>query len=290
VGGADAAVEDREPVYSTHNELQPQASMRQTPAYMTEAERQSLDQNGYILLEDFMSADLLESVRRRVEELFAAEGDQAGSEFKQEPQSRRLANLVDKGEIFLQVIAASEVLERVKYVLGPDFKLSSLNVRSANPHSDWVQPLHADVGAIADQNGYWVANTVWMLDDFTAENGAIRIVPGSHRWGRLPQQALVNPSAAHPDEILLTGTAGTVVVMNAHLWHGGTANHTSAERRALHAFYTRRDKPQQQYQKRWLRPEVQQSLSPELRKLLALDDPLNDELTSKTTGQSGFLR
>jgi ectoine hydroxylase-related dioxygenase (phytanoyl-CoA dioxygenase family) len=257
---------------------------------MTNLEKQSLDDAGYLVLECFMSPDLLERVRERVEELFIEEGDQAGSEFKQETQSRRLANLVNKGEVFRQVIGIPEIVERVAYVLGPKFKLSSLNVRSVNPHSDWVQPLHADVGAIADDKGYWVCNTVWMLDDVTTENGAIRVVPGSHHWGRLPQQVFTDPSAPHPHEVLLTGKAGTVVIMNAHAWHGGTANRTAAHRRAMHAFYVRGDKPQQQYQKRLLRPEVQESLSPELRKLLALDDPLNDRLSSETTGQSGFLR
>ncbi len=257
---------------------------------MTELEKRTLDREGYLVLKDFMSPDLLESLRQRVEELFLEEGGRAGSEFKQEPHTRRLANLVDKGEIFERVIAMPEILERVRYVLGPEFKLSSLNVRSANPHCGWVQPLHADVGAIADQKGYWVCNTVWMLDDFTTENGAIRVIPGSHRWGKLPHQVLEDPAAAHPDEVLLTGSVGTVVVMNAHLWHGGTANHTGTHRRAMHAFYARWDKPQQQYQKKLLRTEVQQRLSPELRKLLALDDPLNDRLSSETTGLSGFLR
>ncbi len=61
-------------------------------------------------------------------------------------QSRRLANLVNQGEVFQRVIAIPEILEGVAYVLGSEFKLSSLNVRSANPPSDWVQPLHADIG------------------------------------------------------------------------------------------------------------------------------------------------
>ncbi len=257
---------------------------------VTEGEKEKLDREGFLVLENFMGAELLDRVRARVEELFLEEGSHAGSEFKQEPQSRRLANLVNKGQIFERVIAMPELLERVGHVLGPEFKLSSLNVRSADPHSDWVQPLHADMGAIPDEKGYWVTNTVWMLDDFTTENGAIRAVPGSHRWGKLPQQALANPSAPHPDEVLVTGKAGTVVVMNAHLWHGGTANRTSAHRRAMHAFYTRWDKPQQQYQKKLLRPEVQARLSPPIRKLLALDDPLNDRMCSESTGQSGFLR
>jgi hypothetical protein len=237
-----------------------------------------------------MGADLLAGLRQRVDELFAEEGDRAGSEFKQEPQSRRLANLANKGEVFTGMIGMPAILERVAYVIGPEFKLSSLNARSANPHSDWVQPLHADAGAIADDKGYWVCNTVWLLDDFTPQNGAIRMVPGSHRWGKLPQQVLPDPLAKQPNELLLTGKAGSVVVMNAHLWHGGTANHTPAHRRAVHVFYTRWDKPQQQYQKKLLSPAVQQGLTPQLRKLLALDDAENDRLSSQITGQSGFLR
>jgi ectoine hydroxylase-related dioxygenase (phytanoyl-CoA dioxygenase family) len=129
-----------------------------------------------------------------------------------------------------------------------------------------------------------------MLDDFTLENGATRLVPGSHKWGTRPQEVLADPAASHPDEILLTGRGGGVVVMNAHLWHGGTANRTAAPRLAMHAFYCRRDKPQQQYQKRLLRPEVQAGLSPALRELLALDDPLNDELSANVIVRSGFMK
>ena len=122
-----------------------------------------------------------------------------------------------------------------------------------------------------------------------AEELGNRMVPGSHRWGRLPQGALLDPMAPHPDEILLTGRAGSVVVMNAHMWHGGMGNRTARARTALHIFFCRRDKPQQQYQKGLLRPEVQAKLTPELRWLLALDDPLNDELAQSTIRRSGFL-
>ncbi|HZS08476.1 MAG TPA: phytanoyl-CoA dioxygenase family protein [Blastocatellia bacterium] len=249
-----------------------------------------LDAEGYLVLENFTPPETLMALRRRTDELLAQEGDHCGSEYKQEPQTRRLANLVDKGEIFTQVIALPEILACVGRVLGPQFKLSSLNFRSADPYSDWVQPLHCDVGAVPDEKGFWVCNVIWLLDDFTTENGAPRFVPGSHRSGKLPQEVLADPSAPHPDEVLLTGRAGTVMVMNTHLWHGATANRTGEPRRALHSFYCRWDKPQQQYQKQLLRPSVQQSLSPELRRLLALDDPLNDDLSSRLSGMSGFMK
>jgi len=197
---------------------------------------------------------------------------------------------VDKGEIFEWAVQIPEVLAATRHILGPRFKLSSLNVRSTNPRTEADQPLHVDMNAISDEQGYWVANTIFMLDDFTPENGATRIVPGSHGWRQRPQEVLEDAFAPHPQQILLTGRAGSAVVCNAHTWHGGTANRTDQPRRAMHGFYCRADKPQQQYQKRLLRPETQARLSPELRALLALDDPLNDELSAEVAVTSGFLK
>ncbi len=257
---------------------------------MTEQERRQLDEHGYLVLETGMDADLLKGLRTRILELFEEEGDRAGLEFKQEEHAHRLANLVDKGGVFARAIVLPPLLDCIRHVLGPEIKLSSLNARSADPGTDVGQPLHVDMSAIPDAKGYWVCNTVWMLDDFTPENGATRMVPGSHKWGTRPQDVLDDPLAPHPDEVLLTGTAGSIAVMNAHMWHGGTANRTAAPRLAMHAFYCRRDKPQQQYQKKLLRPEVQAGLSGEVRDILALDDPLNDELSASVTVRSGFLK
>jgi len=264
--------------------------MNSVKAALSVEEKDRLDHDGVLVLKNFVEPGKLAALRRRIAELFAELGGRAGYEFKQEPQTDRLANLVDYDEIFRWAIAEPKLLACVERVIGPDFKLGSLNARSARAHSDWVQPLHCDTGALPDEKGNSVCNIVWLLDDFTAENGATRYVPGTHRSGRLPQDVLPDPAAPHPEEALITGKAGDAVVMNAHLWHGGTANRTDRPRLAMHSFYCRRDLPQQQYQKKLLRPEVQQSLSPELRRLLALDDPLNDELSSRLSGQSGFLK
>ncbi len=256
---------------------------------LTETEKRRLDDDGYLVLDRFMDAGLLARLRERIAQLFDEEGAAAGSEFKQEPGCRRLANLVDKGDVFREVILLPRLMEHVRHVLGPAVKLSSLHARSALLNGG-AQPLHADMSAIADEHGWWVCNTVWMLDDYTMDNGAMRVVPGSHHRRRLPQQELADPLADHDDQVLVTGRAGTVVVVNAHTWHAGTANRTDRPRTAMHAFYCRRDKPQQQYQKRLLRPEVQQSLSPQLRELLALDDPLNDRLSAEQAVRSGFMK
>lgn len=257
---------------------------------VTPAQRRQLDELGYAVLPGYMSGALLREARARVEELFDEEGAAAGSEFRQEAGARRLANLMDKGEVFRRIAGDQGVLELVGHVLNAGFKLSSLNARSANPHNGAPQPLHADMGAVADERGYSVCNTVWMLDGFTADNGAIRVVPGSHLWGKLPHEAMSDPAGPHPGEVIVTAPEGTVVVMNAHCWHGGTQNRTGRPRRALHSFYARRDQPQQQYQKKLLRPATLAALDARMRLLLAVDDPLNDAVTAGREGRSGFLK
>src|ERR1700680_872114 len=155
-----------------------------------ERQKRELAETGFTVLEDYMGASMLEAMRARVDQLLAEEGVAAGSEFRTEENARRLANLVDKGEVFCEAIQRPEVLALVASVLGGDFKLSSLNVRSANPQSASVQPFHVDMGLLPDSKGNAVCNCVWMLDDFTAENGALRVIPGSHRWGRKPEDVV----------------------------------------------------------------------------------------------------
>ena len=257
---------------------------------MKTEQRDLLERQGYLVLERFISDDFLRELTDRTEALFESEGENAGSEFRQEPNARRLANLVAKGEVYERLVTNPEVLRYVGSVLGPRFKLSSLNARSANARSWSRQPLHVDMGLLPDDRGYAVCNTVWMLDEFTTENGALRVVPGSHRWGKRPQDALYDSESVHPEEILVTAPVGTVVIMNAHLWHGGTENRTATPRRALHGFYCRWDIPQQQYHKRLIPQEVQSGFAPEVRAILALDDPHNDEISSAMTRASGFLK
>lgn len=257
---------------------------------LTAEQCRQLTDDGYVVLRQFMDAKFLGQLRRATEAQYLTEGDQAGAEFKQEKGCRRLANLVDKGAAFQRVISEPRILNAVGQVLGSEFKLSSLNARSVNPQTDLTQPLHADMAAVADEQGFWVCNVIWMLDELTPDNGAPRIIPGSHGWRCLPQDKLSELTAPHPDEVLVTGLAGDVAVMNAHAWHGGLPNKTDHPRTALHAFYCRRDKPQQQYQKRMLRSIVQETLSDELRWLLALDDPDNDRISSDVAVRSGFMK
>lgn len=257
---------------------------------MSGDEARELDERGYTVLEGLISDAWLNEIRRRIEEVFEEEGENAGHKIRQEPHARRLTNLVDMGEVFERVAGNERVLELVEHVLGREYKLSSLNARSTNPYAPEGHPLHVGQGLLPDGHGNIVCNSLWMLDDFTSENGATRVTPASHRWGERPEEVMADTREPHPDEALITGKAGTVVVYNGHLWRGGTSNRTGRHQRAVHGSYVRRDYPQMEYQRRLLKQATQERLPPALRRLLALDDRLNDDLCSRVTGQSGLMK
>src|ERR1700683_3659981 len=175
---------------------------------MTAEQIRQLQVEGYLILPGVIAAAWLEALRAAAARQLELEGENAGAEFRKEENAQRLANLVDKGHVFQQVIVHSELLEAAQAVLGPDFKLGSLNYRAAEPLSDSAQPLHCDMGLLPDAKGNAVFNSIWLLDDFTPENGATRFVPGSHVSGKLPQQALSDPWSAHPEARVARGAGG----------------------------------------------------------------------------------
>jgi ectoine hydroxylase-related dioxygenase (phytanoyl-CoA dioxygenase family) len=229
---------------------------------LSDDERNHLDEDGFVVLPGLLEGDQVDALRQRYDDLVALEGEQAGGEFHQEAGTHRLANLVNKGAIFDALWTNPKQLAAIDHVLdGQEIKLSSLNGRTVLPGSGH-QGLHTDWARAVPPGAYEACNSMWMLDDFTAENGATRVVPGSHRWAKLPVEALADPAEAHPDQILVTGQAGSVVVFNAHLWHSGRNNGTDQPRHAVHAFFIRRDAKPQTVQRDYLRPETAGRLSP----------------------------
>ncbi|HZX01391.1 phytanoyl-CoA dioxygenase family protein [Kribbella sp.] len=227
---------------------------------LTTAEKEQLDRDGFLPLEGILSAEEVAAFNQRLAELTAAEGDRAGLEVHQEKGTDRLADLVNKDPMFEVCFSHPRVLAAMHHVLG-EFHLSSLNSRAALP-GQGHQALHADFGQPVEPGAYQVCNSIWLLDDFTPENGATRVVPGSHRRGTLPTDEMPDPAAPHPDQIQLTAPAGTVVIFNSHLWHGGTQNHTTTPRRAMHSYFTHRHLPQQLDQQTYLRVNTYNRLTP----------------------------
>jgi ectoine hydroxylase-related dioxygenase (phytanoyl-CoA dioxygenase family) len=251
---------------TTHTALQ---KLGVTDHTLTAQEKQFLDQNGYLTLPGILSASELDAIRNRLAELLDQEKENAGKEVHQETGTARLANLIDKGDVFRVFFTHPRVLAALAHVLSHDMKISSLNSRAALP-GQGLQGLHADWhhNRPIEPGQYQVCNSIWLIDDFTKDNGATRLVAGSHRSGKVPSQVMANPSDAHPDQELLIAPAGTVAVFNSHTWHGGTLNRTSAPRRAIHSYWTRRSQPQQLDQRKYLSAETIAGFSEPVRYLL----------------------
>lgn len=240
-------------------------------------EKTFLDTKGYLPLGPILSQEQLEAIRDRIHALMEEEGERAGAELLDSPHIRhpkeagadRLADLVNKDPLFDIFYTHPRVLAGVACVLDEDFKLSSLNYRAAKPGMG-LQKLHVDWHEPVEPGDYQVCNSIWLLDDFSAANGATRLVAGTHLGGKLPQEVLEDPEAPHPDEIVIEAPAGSVVIFNSHTWHGGTDNHTDRPRRAVHSYFCRRNQPQQVDQLRYIQAKTRERLSEAAQRILAV--------------------
>ncbi len=195
------------------------------------AQREFWDENGYLIVEGVLSQPRLEAVRAALEARFAEEGDAAGSEGSDNPGVRRLCNLFSKGQVFEELGTEPIALEMAHMVIGDDIRWQAMNFHDPLPHDPRChQTIHADRAFFPMAAAY--LNVIWVLDDMTAENGATRLVPGSHK--RPWPLDLDDPKAPVPGEIFAECPAGSVVFVHGDTWHGGRANYTDSLRRAIH--------------------------------------------------------
>ena len=236
---------------------------------LSEQNKRDLDEKGFTVLRAIINAAWLEGLRTRFEELCEKEGVHAGIEVHREEGTRRLSDLVNKGDVFDRVYTHPKVLAGMHHVIGRDFKLSSLNARDALPRHG-SQGWHADWGEDYDGR-FHVCNSIWLLDDFSHENGCTRLLPGSHK-GLNPGNACIDPLATYSEEEYIIAPAGSVAVFNSQTWYGGTLNKsTNLQRRAIHCYYTAREHSQQLNQAEYLRYATWKRITPAARYILDVD-------------------
>lgn len=213
---------------------------------LSDAERESLDRDGYVDLGPLLHEDQLQKMRERYDAAIVEEGADAA-------EKRGIGRIMDtvvkpmnRDGLLDPIFMHPRLLAVVRHVLGVHLKYIGSNYHCAIPGYGH-QGIHADFswGVKGEPQ---VVNAVWLIDEFTEENGATRVVPGTHRLGIHPSGDLVNGAprdlnAPVDGEVKVTARAGSCFVYNAHLWHGGTQNCTSKLRRAQHAFFGRSTRP-----------------------------------------------
>jgi len=257
-------------------------------ADFTPEQRRMFDEDGYFVVEDVFSPSEVEEMRSEFDRLRSIEGEFGGHEVHIEPGAPRLSNLFNKSPAFDRCLSCRPTLAAAAYLLG-EIRVYSLNAR--NPlKGEGQQPLHSDVPRVTPTD-WRVVNSMVMLDDMTPTNGPTRVVPGSHNWTPInvpnsnmgevervvarPEDAAdipKDPYAPHPKEVRLTGRAGSVAVINGHIWHGGTRNESGASRRVLHLAIGRRDLPPQLNEREHLTPDLYARTNPSQKFLLDIED------------------
>jgi len=230
--------------------------------------RADLDEHGYCLLAGVSPPERTAELRERVAALARREIEDGTDYVYEDGANQRVWTLLNKGDEFVEVALDAAVEPLVEHLLGPDWLISNIDANIAGPGGKPMF-LHADQSFVPTP---WppnplVCNAMWMLDDFTPENGATRVAPGSHLRGEAPPLTI---SDEHT--VPVCAPAGTVMVFDGRLWHQTGANVTDGERRhGILAYYCR---PFMRQQESWflsIDPAVLEAHGDRLRRRLGYD-------------------
>lgn len=182
----------------------------------------ALDQDGYAILEGYLSPDDVAEKKADLQRVLS--GLSTGRNAFEGFATQRIYALFAKTRTFDRQAVDPLILTAVESRLGPGFLLSAPVGINIGP-GEVRQPIHRDdsVYPVARPHADLVVNTMWALDDFTEENGATVVFPGSHRWtDRQPDDGTPALQAVMP--------AGSVMVYLGSLFHAGGANRTGRAR------------------------------------------------------------
>lgn len=181
----------------------------------------TLDQDGYVLLRGAIPLDWLDELR----EAFDA-GVKPSDQWPIPRGSDWRHSSLDLDERIQAVCRLPAVLEVAGSLIGERFFLSQVEGREpllGGGH----QTLHRDFCA---QRPGDTAIAIAYFDDYGPENGATRIIPGSHRPAPNEPEFDFNDESRSAQ---ISGSAGDILVFDADLVHAGSLNKSGARRRTI---------------------------------------------------------
>jgi len=221
-----------------------------------------IERDGYTIVEGVLAPARAAEVAAEIERLESALGITEAQNLFEGLHTRRIYNLLVHGALFEGIAEHETVLPLVERVLDKGCLISSLSSIAILP-GEGPQPVHADDQLIPLPKPHvpLVCNTMWAISDFTADNGATRLMPGTHRADASPE--LGREYQTVPAEM----RAGSVLVYHGSLWHGGGPNRTGGRRVGVAMNYCAGWVRQQENQQLGIPLEVARRFSPRLRKL-----------------------
>jgi ectoine hydroxylase-related dioxygenase (phytanoyl-CoA dioxygenase family) len=177
----------------------------------------------------------------------------------------RTGALVARSETCRELVMHPSIIEAANVFLKPfceNIQLHLTQVIRIKP-GQTPQAIHRDRWAWGTHLKFLEPqfNTIWAISDFTKENGATQVCPGSLDWA--------DDREARPDEIAYAEMpAGSVLIYSGGVFHGGGANVSNGDRFGLNITYTLGWLRQEENQYLSCPPEIAKTLSPELQALI----------------------
>lgn len=264
------------------------------PAFVTDCVETMLHGDGYVMLPGVFAPEEIAEARRIV----MTESDRDapklthfhGHHADRVHLQRRVWNLLNKGQVFVDMVQREPIASIIRAFLGDGFILGSIAANRLLPGGPG-QEMHVDYPYwdMHDRATFPVginasfplnAQATVLLDDFTETNGATAVVPGTQKLGRYPD----NPAVQPPGTKRMLGRAGDVAVFFGLVWHCAMPNDSDGDRSAILIQYLPKFVKPMEDQVRGLRPEILAAATPLLRQLVGLDYPyprLLDDVEAK---------
>ncbi len=246
---------------------------------LSQKQKNNLHKNGFLLFPptSFMKKNL-RKIQAAANKLIRIEGDKGGWEGKEkyykkgkffEKGTNRLGNLLEKNKIFRDMILIPEVLAASYEIVKSDIKIAGFNLR--NPlKGNGRQKIHIDWKPRKKVTESFDGTVTFVfLDKADLNNGALRIIPGSHKKLGWPEEH-IDVDKQHKKEKRLIVKPGTIIVANLNLWHAGANNISGSQRKMIMINIKKRNVPQLLNYKKYLSKKTKKSLNSEQKYLLAI--------------------
>lgn len=190
---------------------------------LTSEQKQSFDRNGYLVVEGIVAEGLISAMKNEARLL--GERDAGRAAWNERALFRR--------QPFRQILDVSALVEAASDLLGDDIQLLALDLRVV-PAGHGSVEWHRDIDVICNKT--LAVNTGIYLQDTDEKIGPLRVIPGSHRWERSPDNPGADPMLG---EVLLPVPAGAAVFHEAGVWHTASPNRSGADCWAVFPFFGR---------------------------------------------------
>lgn len=222
-----------------------------------------IERDGYTIVENAIEPHFVDAIVAALDRLERDLNIKPAPNPFEGAKTLRVYNLLVHGKLWERIPVHENVLPIVERVLDPGCLVSSLSSIKILP-GEIAQPIHADDQLIPIKKPHVpiICNSMWAFTDFTEENGATRIIPGSHLYDHSPV------FGEHYESKAAVMPKGSVMVYHGSLWHGGGANRTDKPRIGVAMNYCAGYIRQQENQQLGILREIAARFEPRLQELI----------------------